>query len=165
MSENTHHEQIVETLKKIVEDAKVAMLVTQQADGKLVSRPMQLQEIEFDGDIWFLTRTDTDKYSEIKANPSVNVAFVDKSYASISGQAEFVDDLDRKKEFWNGVYDKMFDVSYDDPSVTLIKVNAESAEYWDTGATVKSVYNFVKKVVGKEEPVEPAKDTNQSVDL
>lgn len=52
------------------------MFVTQQADGKLVSRPMQLQEIEFDGDIWFLTRTD--KYNEIKVNPSVNVAFVGK---------------------------------------------------------------------------------------
>ncbi|HIX42269.1 MAG TPA: pyridoxamine 5'-phosphate oxidase family protein, partial [Candidatus Kurthia intestinigallinarum] len=69
------------------------------------------------------------------------------------------------KEFWNPIYEKMFDVAYDDPQLVLIKVHAESAEYWETGSTVKSVYNFVKKVVGKEEPVKPSKDTNQSLDL
>lgn len=159
------YQKVRDNLTSIIEDASVAMLVTQQKDGKLVSRPMQLQKVEFDGDIWLLTRTDTDKYDEINVNNRVNVAIAGKSYASISGTAEFVDDKARKKEFWNPIYEKMFDVAYDDPQLVLIKVHAESAEYWETGSTVKSVYNFVKKVVGKEEPVKPSKDTNQSLDL
>lgn len=159
------YQKVRDNLTSIIEDASVAMLVTQQEDGKLVSRPMQLQKVEFDGDIWLLTRTDTDKYDEINVNNRVNVAIASKSYASISGTAEFVDDEARKKEFWSPIYEKMFDVAYDDPQLVLIKVHAESAEYWETGSTVKSVYNFVKKVVGKEEPVKPSKDTNQSLDL
>ena len=55
----------LETLKKIIEKADIAMLVSIGLDGKIVSRPMQLQKVEFDGDIWFLTRTDTDKYEDL----------------------------------------------------------------------------------------------------
>jgi len=154
-----------EVLKGIIESADVAMLVTTNLEGHIVSRPMQLQKVEFDGDIWFLTRKDTDKYDEIKHNEIVNVIIAEKSYASITGHAEIVDDLELKKKFWNDAYKMMFDLDYTDPRVTLLKIHAESAEYWDTGSTIKNIYNFVKKVVGKEEPVEPSKSTNESIEL
>lgn len=154
-----------ETLKNIVESADVAMLATINLDGHIVSRPMQLQKVEFNGDLWFLTRKDTEKYEEIKNNDLVNVIIADKSYASITGHAEIVDDLELKKKFWSKAYETMFDISYTDPRVTLIKIHAESAEYWDTGSTVKSVYNFVKKVVGKEESVKPGNNTNETLEL
>lgn len=158
--------ETLQVLKGIIKDAKVAMLVTRSKDNRLVARPMQLQEVEYDGDLWFLTRTDTDKYEEIKTDDNVNVVIADKSYASISGRAEIVDDLDRKKEFWSKAYELMFDLEdYTDPRITLIKIKTETAEYWDTGSTVKSVYNFVKKVVGTEEPVEPGKSTNETLEL
>ena len=156
----------LDVLRGILKNAKVAMLVTNSSDGRLVARPMQLQETEYDGDLWFLTRKDTDKYEEIKTNDNVNVVIADKSYASISGKAEIVDDLEKKKEFWNPAYSAMFDLEdHTDPNITLIKVHSETAEYWDTGSTLKSAYNFVKKVIGKEEPVEPGKSTNETLDL
>lgn len=77
------------------------MLTTISEDGNIVSRPMQNQELESDGDLWFITRKDTTKYKEIKANPNAKVSVVGNSYASISGTAIFVDDVERKKEFWN----------------------------------------------------------------
>lgn len=58
--------ETLQVLKGIIKDAKVAMLVTRSKDNRLVARPMQLQEVEYDGDLWFLTRTDKDKYEEIK---------------------------------------------------------------------------------------------------
>ena len=63
----------LETLKKIIEKADIAMLVSIGLDGKIVSRPMQLQKVEFDGDIWFLTRTDTDKYEDIHSLVEANL--------------------------------------------------------------------------------------------
>ena len=39
----------------LVEQARLAMLTTMTADGKQVSRPMALQEVEFEGDLWFFT--------------------------------------------------------------------------------------------------------------
>ena len=155
----------LDVLRNILKNARVAMLVTVSSDNRIVSRPMQLQDVEFDGDLWFLTRTDTDKYEEIKTNDNVNVVIAEKSYASISGKAEIVDDLEKKKEFWSKAYEVMFDLEYTDPRITLIKVHAETAEYWETGSTLKAAYNFMKKVVGQEEPVEPGKSTNETLNL
>lgn len=167
MSENSsmQNEKALSVLKDILKNTDVVMLTTFSEDGNMVSRPMQTQELEFDGDLWFITRRDTTKYQEILANPTVNVTVVGDSYASISGTASFVDDIERKKEFWNKIYEKMFDVSYEDPILVLIKVKSHTAEYWDTGNTTKSVANFFKKVVGNKNSVKPGEDSNETLDL
>lgn len=159
------NEEALETLNKILSGVDVAMLVSIGLDGKLVSRPMQLQKVEYDGNLWFLTRTDTDKYEDIKRNNNVNVVIADKSYASLSGTAEFVNDPAKIKEFWSKAYEIMFDLQPDDPRLTLIKVTTSSAEYWATGSLIKSAYSFVKKIVGKEEPVPPGESINETFEL
>ena len=159
------NEEALKTLKKIIEHADVAMLVSIGVDGKLVSRPMQLQKVEFDGDIWFLTRTDTDKYEDIKRDNKVNVVIAEKSYASISGTAELVNDREKIKEFWNKSYEVLLGLEPDDPRLTLIKIKADTAEYWATGSLVKSAYNFIKKVIGNEDQVAPGKNVNETLDL
>ena len=40
-------------LQELVSNAKLATLTTMTSEGKHVSRPMALQESEFDGDLWF----------------------------------------------------------------------------------------------------------------
>lgn len=145
----THKEEL-KIVNDLIKDIEVAMFTT-IVDGKPVSRPLQTQEAEFDGELWFLTLKDTDKYQEILHNPAVNVAYAGKSYVSISGSAQFIDDLERKKEFWNPVFDKMLNTTYDDPNVILIKVTAETAEYWESGNMAKTVKNFAKKLTGNED--------------
>lgn len=158
-------EEALNTLKKIIEAADVAMLSTIGEENKIVSRPMKLQEVEYDGDIWFLTTTETDAYVDVQRNNKVNVVIADKSYASISGTAEIVQDSVKIKEFWSKAYEMMFDLQQDDPKLVLIKVSSDTAEYWATGSLAKSAYNFMKKVVGKEEPVPPGKNTNETLEL
>ena len=151
MAENapTHKEEL-KIVNDLIKDIDVAMFTT-IVGGKPVSRPLQTQEAEFDGDLWFLTLKDTDKYQEILQNPSVNVAYAGKSYVSISGSAQFIDDLERKKEYWNPVLEKLLNTTYDDPNVILIKVTAETAEYWESGNMTKTVKNFAKKLTGNED--------------
>ncbi|QHJ72123.1 pyridoxamine 5'-phosphate oxidase family protein [Planococcus halotolerans] len=151
MAENepTHKEEL-KIVNDLIKDIDVAMFTT-IVGNKPVSRPLQTQEAEFDGDLWFLTLKDTDKYQEILQNPSVNVAYAGKSYVSISGSAQFIDDLERKKEYWNPVFDKLLNTTYDDPNVILIKVTAETAEYWESGNMTKTVKNFAKKLTGNED--------------
>ena len=150
MSTHTTNQEAVETVKKLIDKIETAMLTTISAEG-LVSRPMQTQDIEFDGDLWFLTSKETDKYQELLKNPSVNVAYVDKSYVSIRGTAELVEDIERKNELWSPRYEAYLGTTYEDPKVVLIKVNTEAAEYWETGNTTKSVKQVLKKVVGKDD--------------
>lgn len=157
--------ETLNVLRDIIKKADVAMLVTISADHHIVSRPMKLQEVEFDGDLWFITRSDTDKYDEIKTNDNVNVVIADKSYASISGKAEIVDDINKKKEFWNKAYETMFKIDYSDPRLILIKVKAETAEYWETGNMLKTAYNFANKMVGKDGADAPGKSTNETLEL
>lgn len=45
------------------------MLITMTEDGQHVSRPMAVQEVEFDGDLWFFTYEDSDKVRQITAAP------------------------------------------------------------------------------------------------
>ena len=160
MSTHTTNQEAVETVKKLIDKIETAMLTTISTEG-LVSRPMQTQDIEFDGDLWFLTSKETDKYQELLKNPSVNVAYVDKSYVSIRGTAELVEDIERKKELWSPRYEAYLGTTYEDPKVVLIKVNTEAAEYWETGNTTKSFKQVLKKVVGKDDENE----INKTVDL
>lgn len=55
------HQAAVETVRELIKGIEIAMLTTVTKEG-LVSRPMKTQEVEFDGDLWFLTKEDTDKY-------------------------------------------------------------------------------------------------------
>ena len=138
----------IETLRELIKDIDIAMLTTATEEG-LVSRPMRTQEVEFDGDLWFFTKKDTSKYDEILQNQDVNVAYVGKSYVSVRGKAEIIEDLDKKKELWSKVYDKIMQTSYDDPNVILIKVNVEAAEYWDQGNFIKQIVYYYKRLTGQ----------------
>lgn len=149
MAENSQsHQEDLKIVNELIKDIDVAMFTT-IANNKPISRPLQTQEAEFDGTLWFLTMKDTDKYEEILENPSVNVAYAGKSYVSISGTAQFIEDLERKKEYWNPILEKLLKTTYDDPNIILIKVTAETAEYWESGNTIKTVKNFAKRIAGK----------------
>ena len=156
-------EEKLDEVKKIIKEAKIGSLTTLAENG-LVSRPLAVQETEFDGDLWFITLRDTTKMEEIKADSRVNVAFNDddKNYVSIAGEAEIVVDDAKKKELWNKTYEKIFDTEYDDPELVLIKVHAHGAEYWESGNMFKSAYQFVANIGRKDK-----KDLgeNESVDL
>ncbi|MBP2002252.1 general stress protein 26 [Paenibacillus shirakamiensis] len=148
---NAHisNQEAVETVRDLIKDIDTAMFTTLTPEG-IVSRPMKTQEVEFDGDLWFITKKETNKYQELLQNSKVNIAYVDKSYVSLRGEAELIQDPAKVKEFWNVAYEKLLDVSYDDPSLVLIKVKAETAEYWEAGKKIKLVKHLFQKMTGKE---------------
>ncbi|MEK3713516.1 pyridoxamine 5'-phosphate oxidase family protein [Paenibacillus sp. FSL R7-0333] len=162
MSTTHHsHEEAVETVRKLIKGIDMAMLTTISEEG-LVSRPMKTQDVEFDGDLWFLTKKDTSKFGEILYDPRVNVVYADKSYVSIRGTAEIVTDVNKKKELWSAGYEAFLKTSYDDPNVILIKVHAEAAEYWKSGNLAeKAVYMF-KRMTGQDTD---KLNLNQTVEL
>ncbi|MCM3224785.1 pyridoxamine 5'-phosphate oxidase family protein [Terribacillus saccharophilus] len=151
----------LETVRELIKDVDTAMLTTVTEEG-LVSRPMKTQEVEFDGDLWFFTKKETDKYEEILHDQDVNVAYAGKSYVSIRGRAEIVEDLNKKKELWSKAYEKIMQTSYDDSSVVLIKVKAEAAEYWDTGNFKKQIAFMYKRMTGQSAK---STDINETVEL
>lgn len=145
---NMIKQEEVEILRELIKDVDTAMLTTATEEG-LVSRPMKTQEVEFDGDLWFFTKKETNKYDEILNDQDVNVAYAGKSYVSVRGRAVIVEDLAKKKELWSKAYEQIMQTSYDDPNVVLIKVKAEAAEYWETGNYIKSIAFMYKRMTGQ----------------
>lgn len=158
---NMIKQEELETLRELIKDIDTAMLTTVTEEG-LVSRPMKTQEVEFDGDLWFFTKKETDKYEEILHDQDVNVAYAGKSYVSVRGRAVIVEDLNKKKELWSKAYEKIMQTSYDDPSVVLIKIKAEAAEYWETGNLTKKMAFFYKRMTGQSSD---STNVNETVEL
>ncbi|MFG6150282.1 pyridoxamine 5'-phosphate oxidase family protein [Halobacillus sp. B23F22_1] len=145
--QSTENQETLKKIKDLIKDEKVAMLTTVSPEGRLLSRPMHTQEVEMDREaIWFITEKDTEKFRDINRNSAVNLAYAGKSYVSISGTAEFVQDEDKKKEYWNKILGRLLNISADDSNVVLVKVTPEIAEYWESGISVKTVKEFVKKM-------------------
>lgn len=139
-------------VQELIKDIRTCMLSTVGADGTIVSRPMAAQTVEFDGDLWFFAARDSAKAQEIERNPRVNAAFAgSSSWVSVAGTAQLVDDAAKVRELWNPVVEAWFPDGPDDPDVVLVRVDADTAEYWDSpGGRVASVISLVKsKVTGE----------------
>jgi general stress protein 26 len=137
---------------ELLEDERIAVFTTTAPDGTLMSRPMSMQEVEFDGDLWFFASRSSRKVAHITANPQVNVATAgSSSWVSLTGHAVVIDDLAKKQQLWNSVVAAWFPDGPDDPDVVLLRVDAASAEYWDSpGGRIASVISFAKaKVTGQ----------------
>lgn len=128
----------LEDLWKLIEDIEVAMFTTRRADGQLVSRPMATQVPSAGADFWFATNTDTHKLDELEADPHVNLAYYNtksREYVSVSGVARVVDDRNKIRELYRPDWKAWFpgddekSGTPDDPNITLIAVDADSAVY------------------------------------
>ncbi len=143
-------QESIEKLKGLIENIDFAMLTT-HANGKLRSRPMSTQEFEFNGDLWFFTSEETHKVEEIEKDNEVNVAYSkpeDNTYISVSGTASIVKDREKIEELWNPILKAWFPKGLDDPSLCLLKVSVEEAEYWDSpSSTLVQIAGFVKALV------------------
>lgn len=153
MATPTDGSNSLETLREHVKGIRMAMLST-ISSGRMVSRPMSVQEFSETGTISFLTSVDSNKVKEIAANPSVGVAFVDsgaETYVSIAGNARVSNDRARIAEFWNPFYKSWFD-GPDDPVIRVLDVTPASAEYWVTrgGKIVSLLSMFASTVTGKD---------------
>jgi general stress protein 26 len=137
-------------LGELIKQFKFVMLTTVEADGKLHSRPMAAQEIEFDGDLWFFTSANTPKAWEVNANHQVNVSFADpgkQTFISACGMATLVRDRQKIEELWRPSYYAFFPKGLDDPNLALLKVAVHTAEYWDSPSSkVGQVFSFVKAI-------------------
>jgi len=153
MSEQTSsRDEAVAKVADLVKGIRVAMLTSTDPQGRLVSRPMATQDVDFDGDIWFITERSAEHTRNLQADPRVNVAYSGtSSWVSIAGTARVVDDPTRLREYWNTFTDAWLEGGPDNPNNVLVHVEADTAEYWDSpGSKVTQVVNLVKaKVTGE----------------
>ena len=121
-------------LSSQIEGIKVAMLTTIGPDGSLRSRPMATLPVAFDGTLWFFTNADSPKVDEVQHEQHVNVSYddwEDHRYVSISGRATLIQERQRLEELWTPILMTWFPLGLEDPQLALLRVEADSWEYWD----------------------------------
>ena len=137
MNEQTAHPEAAIKLKEKLGDLKIAMMTTQVFDGHLHARPMRTSQIESTGTFWFFTSDKSAKVHELQRNNQVNLAYSDPdgdTYVSVAGHAELVEDKAKMHDLWNPMLKAWFADGVDTPDIALLKVTADSAEYWDTSS-------------------------------
>lgn len=154
----------MKTIAGLVKAAKIALLTTVTSDGHLHSRPLATQDVDFDGDLWFFTQDPSSKVDDIRAHNRVNASFESgKGYLSIAGTATIVHDRAKIDELWSPTVEAWFPEGKDDSTVALIRVDAESAEYWASNEPgVVTMFRIAKAVVTH---TQPDVGENKSVDL
>ena len=137
-------------LRELIKDIKYAMLTTTEDDGTLRSRPMATLQSEFDGDLWFFTSADAPKVQEVEHHQQVNVSYAEpdqQKYVSVSGTAQLVRDRSKIEELWNPLFKAWFTQGLDDPSLALLKVSVDKAEYCDSPSSkVVRLVGFLKSI-------------------
>lgn len=129
-------------LQELVKGIQYAMLTTlSKEDESFRSRPITLQQANFDGDFWFFVGKSSSLVQDILSNMRVNLAFADptsSAYVSVSGTAFLVEDRSKAEELWNPMLKAWFPRGLDDPDLALLRVHVEAADYWET-ASAKAV--------------------------
>jgi general stress protein 26 len=134
LHEIDHIKKVRELAAKLT-DIKIAMLSTITLDNKQHSRPMYTFEIKDDGIIWMFISKDSRKVKEIEANPHVVLNYSNPQhdlYVTINGKAEISQDTAKIEELWSDRFKMYFPYGKSDPTLRLLKIIPEEAEYWDT---------------------------------
>lgn len=154
-SADIRHREAFTKLAELIRDIHIAMLVTEDREGHLRSRPMAVQRAPFDGDLWFFTNESSPKVDEVARDQRVNVSFSDahrQRYVSVSGTAGIVQDHAKMAELWHDDLRAWFPKGLQDPELALLRVSVHEAEYWDTPPSlVVKLGGFLKSAATGEQ--------------
>jgi general stress protein 26 len=144
----------VDKVVEIMRSDRFCMLTSVGERGRLQSHPMTPQQVTDEGDVWFFIDTTSDQAGHIRAEKRVNLAFSDGStWLSVAGHGDVRRDRDKVEELWNPVVEAWFPDGKDSPTVGLLFVESDTAEYWDTpGGRISSALAFAKSKVTGDRP-------------
>ena len=121
-----------EHLYELLNGFDTAMLVTRAADGQLHARPMAVAELRADADAYFVTSIDSPKIAEIESDADVLLTFQSASrYAAVYGRVNIVQDRALIDRLWKETWKVWFPRGASDPSIALLRFDAEHGELWD----------------------------------
>jgi general stress protein 26 len=125
----------IEKMKELAESAKICHFVTGLSSKPLNSRPMATQEVDDEGNFWFLSKKSSHKNEDIENDPDVQLFYANSSsseYLAVFGYAEIITDHAKLEELWNPFAKAWFNEGKNDPEISIIRVRPADAYYWDT---------------------------------
>lgn len=128
----------MQKLADLIDEARIAMLTTEEPDGSLRSRPLATLLMDSEGKLWFFTALSSGKVGEIDQHRKVNLSYANtakQSYVSICGSARLFRDREKMQELWTPWIEPWFPAGLADPDLALLEITVNEAEYWDAPAS------------------------------
>ena len=147
--------EAVEKLRELAEKAESCFFCTNIKTGIPMSvRPMAIQQVDDEGNLWFMSMNDSTKNQEIAADPFTNLMFQASTHAgfvNIYGISEISRDQAKIDELWTPIIKTWFQGGKDDPNISLIKVVPSEGYYWDNkhGNAIAFLKMAASVVIGK----------------
>ena len=145
----------VAKIKELVAAAETCFFCTQNKDAPLMpTRPMSVQKVDDEGNLWFLSAVDSQKNAEITADPSVTLYFQGSAHSDfmqLQGEVTTTTDKAIIKELWKPIIKTWFTGGVDDPRITALRFQPSAGYYWDTkhGIAIAGVKMVIGAVLGK----------------
>jgi len=133
--QDLYNADAIAKIKELAQDIKICMFCTELSIRPIPTRPMGLQDVDDEGNLWFISSATSNKNFEIKHDNDVQLIFAknaDAHFLSIFGTATIYKDQAHIEEVWSPIAKAWFDEGKKDPDVTVIKVTPAEAYYWDT---------------------------------
>lgn len=133
-TEKLNKEESRKKLRQLVEDIKIAMMITGFNRKPISAVPMTSKKVDQEGNIWFLSLRNSDHNNDLLKNNDVQLLYSEPSdmeYLSVYGEAEITTQKSILDDLYNKADDNYFE-GKNDPNLTAIKVKPQEAYYWDT---------------------------------
>ncbi len=151
--QNLGGSEAVKQIKDLVDKSGICFFCTTVSKASMGTRPMAAQQVDEQGNLWFLSAKESEKNKEIAADPSVMLHFMGSNadFLYLEGKASISYDKAKIKELWNPLVKTWFTEGVDDPRISIIKVEPTQGYYWTTqhGNVVSTIKIAFGALVGK----------------
>jgi general stress protein 26 len=118
------------------------------------ARPMNVRQVDDEGNLWFLSASDSHKNAELARDPRVTLYFQGSAHSDflcLSGRATVSTDKAKIRELWQPILRTWFTEGIDDPRITVIKVVPTGGYYWDNkhGNAIAGVKMLIGAAIGR----------------
>ncbi|NUZ08025.1 pyridoxamine 5'-phosphate oxidase family protein [Piscinibacter koreensis] len=153
--EDVSGDAAVQRIKATVRKSDTCFFCTAVGTGRSGgTRPMSVQDVDDEGNLWFLSSSDSHKNREIGQQPEVRLFLQGAEHAGflvLTGTASISTDRTKIKQLWEPILRTWFTGGEDDPRITVIRVQPTGGYYWDNkhGAVVAGAKMLVGAAIGK----------------
>lgn len=150
--------EAVAKLRELVEGNLGCMFGTRLSEVPAHFCPMQVQQVDDAGDLWFFSGADSDHNRHLAADPRTQLIVSNPpklEYLALFGETTVTRDRAKIEELWTKVAEAWFPAGKEDPNLTLLRVRPTLAHYWDTedGKLVTYAKMLTASLTGREADV------------
>jgi general stress protein 26 len=137
MEKNLEKGEALKKFKKLVEEIRTCMFITNTTSEHEHTRPMATIEVEDDGTLWFFTDIRSIKVEEVNMDQTVHLTYAHpgkESYLDVWSSGRVITDKQQLKDKWSPIVKAWFPDGVEDPNLALLKLQPTECYYWDSEA-------------------------------